>query len=267
MGGKGANQAVAAALLGADVAFIARIGEDSYGDACLDSYAAAGVHLDGVQRSPDVATGIALIGVSAEGENFILVASGANAELSPADVKANADVIRAADVLLLQLEVPLATVRAAIDIAREHGKTIILNPAPYQTLPRELLQKISVLTPNAGEAAQMLDAADIPSDEQLAKGVLGMGPSGAVITLGGDGALVAGSWGWVRVPAYDVSPVDTTGAGDAFNAGLAVGLAEGQSLEQAAQFASAVAAIAVTRPGAQPGMPSRADVGDFLGDE
>jgi len=151
-----------------------------------------------------------------------------------------------------------------VDIAHEVGKTIVLNPAPYQTLPRSLLQKISVITPNSGEAAQMLGETSMLDDERLAKGLLGMGPSGAVMTLGGDGALVAGSWGWVRVPAYDVTPVDTVGAGDAFNAGLAVALAEGASLEQAAHFAAAVAGLAVTRPGAQPGMPTRAEVDAFL---
>jgi ribokinase len=264
MGGKGANQAVAAARLGADVRFIARVGQDSFGDACLKSYDATGIHLDAIRRSPDAATGIALIGVSSEGENLIMVASGANAELTPADVNASAEAIRDADVVLLQLESPLETITVAVDIAHRHGKTIVLNPAPYQTLSRALLQKISVLTPNAGEAARMLGASGVLDDEGLAKGVLGMGPSGAVITLGGDGALVAGSWGRVRIPAYDVIPVDTVGAGDAFNAGLAVALAEGASLEEAAHFAAAVAALAVTRPGAQPGMPTRAEVEDFL---
>ena len=263
MGGKGANQAVSAARLGADVRFIARVGDDAFADACLQSYREAGVLLDAVQRTPDLATGIALIGVSEDGENLIMVASGANEKLSPADVRAHAEAIRAADVVLLQLEVPLETVTAAVNIAHEFGKTIVLNPAPYQTLPRALLQKISVITPNRGESAQMLDERN-PDDERLAKGVLGMGPQGAVITLGADGALVAGSWGWVRVPAYKVVPVDTVGAGDAFNAGLAVALGEGGSLEEAARYASAVAALAVTRPGAQPGMPTRAEVEAFL---
>lgn len=263
MGGKGANQAVAAARLGAEVRFIARVGDDAFANACLQSYQAAGVLLDAVQRTPDLATGIALIGVSDDGENLIMVASGANEKLSPADVRAHADAFRAADVILLQLEVPLETVAAAVDIAHEFGKTIVLNPAPYQTLPRTLLQKISVITPNRGESAQMLGESH-PDDERLAKGVLGMGPSGAVITLGADGALVAGSWGWVRVPAYDVVPVDTVGAGDAFNAGLAVALGEGGSLEEAARYASAVAALAVTRHGAQPGMPTRDEVEALL---
>jgi ribokinase len=264
MGGKGANQAVAAARLGADVRFIARVGEDAFADACLQSYRAAGVHVEAVQRTPDVATGIALIGVSEDGENLIMVASGANAMLTPADVRAHADAIIGADVILLQLESPLETVTAAVDIAHDHGNTIVLNPAPYQTLPKSLLQKISIITPNRGESAQMLGERDAVSDERLAKGVLGMGPQGAVITLGGEGALVAGSWGWVRVPAYDVTPVDTVGAGDAFNAGLAVALGEGASMEEAARFASGVAALAVTRPGAQPGMPTRDEVEAFL---
>jgi ribokinase len=263
MGGKGANQAVAAARLGAEVAFIARVGDDAYGDACLHSYQEAGVNIEAVQRTPHTSTGIALIPVDDRGENHVIVISGANARLAAADVESAASLIRSADVLLLQLEVPDETNRAAINIAYEMGKTIILNPAPYRPIERSVLNKVSVLTPNLTEAEHLLG--DVLADEEvLAKGILGAGVQSAVITLGAKGALVAGSWGWLRIPVYEVAAVDTTGAGDAFNAGLAVGLAEGKSLEQAARFASAVAALAVTKMGAQPGMPSRAQVEAFL---
>jgi ribokinase len=263
MGGKGANQAVAAARLGAEVAFIARVGDDAYGDACLQSYREAGVNIEAVGRTPHTSTGIALIPVDDQGENQIIVISGANAKLSAADVESSASLIRSADVLLLQMEVPDETNRAAIHIAYEMGKTIILNPAPYRPIERSLLNKISVLTPNLTEAEHLIGDV-LADDEVLAKSLLGMGVQSAVITLGTKGALVAGSWGWLRIPVYEVTAVDTTGAGDAFNAGLAVGLAEGKSLEQAARFASAVAALAVTQMGAQPGMPTRSQVEAFL---
>jgi len=263
MGGKGANQAVAAGKLGAEVVFIARVGDDAYGAACLASYQAAGVQTHAIQTTPGEPTGIALIGVAEDGENNIIVISGANARLTPADVGQFAAEIQSADVLLLQLESAPQTIAAAVDIAHAAGKTIILNPAPYQTLPRDLLQKVSVLTPNLTEAERMLGGV-LADDEMLAKGVLGQGVQSAVITLGANGALVAGSWGRVRVPVYEVTPIDTTGAGDAFNAGLAVALAEGNSLEQAARFAAAVAALSVTKHGAQPSLPTRAEVEAFI---
>lgn len=263
MGGKGANQAVGAARLGADVTFVARIGDDAYGEACLSAYQTEGIQTDFVLKTPATPNGVALIGVADNGENNIIVISGANMKLTPQDVQQATEVIRGADVLLLQLEVPLESVMAAAEIAHQHGVKVILNPAPYQELPRELLQKVSVLTPNEHEAAQMLNHAP-QTDEALANGLLGMGVQGAVITRGAQGALVAGSWGRVTVPTYPVKAVDTTGAGDAFNAGLAVAMAEGRSLHEAAQFAAAVAALSVTKTGAQPSLPTRAEVEDFL---
>lgn len=263
LGGKGANQAVAAAKLGAQVIFVARVGDDSFGATCIESYQAAGVATHAIQRTPQTATGIAVIGVADDGENSIMVAPGANMTLTPADVEAAAQEIRTADVLLVQLEIPEETVRTAVEIAHAAGVKIVLNPAPFRPVPRSILEKVSVLTPNETEAAHLLGRQPA-HDEDLAKEILGLGAQSAVITLGADGALVAGSWGYTRVPAFKVKPVDTTGAGDAFNAGLGVALAEGKALDQAVRFAAAAAAVAVTRVGAQPSMPTRADVEGLL---
>lgn len=263
LGGKGANQAVGAARLGAKVTFVARIGDDSYGEMCLAAYQQAGIQTDFVLKTHDTPNGIALIGVAENGENSIIVVSGANMNLTPEDVRAAEDEIRTSDALLLQLEIPDAANQRAIEIAHQYQIPIILNPAPYHALPREWLQKVTVLTPNEHEAHQMLGGA-ANNEEELAKGILGLGVQSAVITMGARGALAAGSWGRVFVPAREVKPVDTTGAGDAFNAALTVALAEGSLLHEAVKFASAAAALSVTKAGAQPSLPTRAEVEAFL---
>jgi ribokinase len=269
MGGKGANQAVGAARLGAEVVFVARIGQDVFGDQCLAAYAAEGINTEFVTRDPAEATGVALIAVAPDGENSITVASGANMRLTPQQIEAAARVFEGATALVMQLEVPLDTVLAAARLARRHGATVVLNPAPAQSLPAELLRLVDVITPNRIELAQLVGASEADAqsmtDEQLAKSMLGLGPSGAVITLGAEGALAAGSWGWVRVPAFPVQPVDTTAAGDAFNAGLAVALGRGDmALDQAARYASACGALATTKVGAQPSLPDAASVEAFM---
>lgn len=263
LGGKGANQAVAAARLGAKVTFVARIGDDTYGEMCLDAYQEEGMNTDFVLKTHHTPNGIALIGVADSGENNIIVVSGANMKLTAEDVEAAEDEIRTSDALLLQLEIPDAANQTAIDLAARHGVPIILNPAPYHELPPDWLQKVTVLTPNEHEARQMLGH-DANTEEELAKGILGLGVQSAVITMGAKGALAAGSWGRVFVPAMQVKPVDTTGAGDAFNAALAVALSEGSSLHEAVRFASAAAALSVTKAGAQPSLPTRAEVEAFL---
>ncbi len=269
MGGKGANQAVAAARLGADVVFVARIGQDIFGDQCLETYQAEGITTGYITRDPDEATGVALIPVAEDGENCITVASGANMQLLPAHVEAAAAVFDEADVLVLQLEVPLETVMTAARLARARGVRVLLNPAPARELSADLLQLVDVITPNKIEAAQLMglseEAARQMNDESLAKGVLGLGPSEAVITLGAAGALAAGSWGWQRVPAFETEAVDTTAAGDAFNAGLAVALGRGDmNVVQAARYAGACGALAATRLGAQPSLPTAEEVAGFL---
>lgn len=268
LGGKGANQAVGAARLGADVTFVARVGQDSFGDQCLAGYENEGINLDYIVRDPDAPTGIALIAVADDGENSIIVASGANMRLSPDDVAAAASIFQRADVLLLQLEVPVDSVVAAATLARKHGVAVVLNPAPARVLPSELLHMVDVLTPNRIELAQLLgrpenEIVGLPNAD-LAKHMLGLGPSGGVITLGADGALAAGSWGHHHVPAFSVTPVDTTAAGDAFNAGLAVALGRGSSLVEAASYAAAAGALATTQMGAQPSLPTAQAVEDLI---
>lgn len=269
MGGKGANQAVGAARLGADVTFITCVGQDSFGDQCLAAYQTERIQTDFIVRDPKEATGIALISVAEGGENSILVASGANMHLLPTHIEAAASIFQTANVLQLQLEVPLETNLAAARLARQHGVKVILNPAPARALPAELLSLVDVITPNRIEAAMLMgvdeEAVEKYTDEQIAKGVLALGPSEAVITLGAQGALVAGSWGHTRVPAFKVTPIDTTAAGDAFNAGLAVALARGNtSLEQAARYAAACGALATTKLGAQPSLPTAQAVDELI---
>jgi ribokinase len=269
MGGKGANQAVGAARLGAEVVFVARIGQDIFGDQCLAAYRAEGIVTDFVSRDPDEATGVALIAVAENGENSITVASGANMRLMPPHVEGTARVFEQADVLVLQLEVPLETVMAAARLARERHVQVILNPAPARPLPRELLSLVDVITPNRIELAQLAGRSETEvramADEQLAHLALSLDVKSAVITMGSQGALAAGSWGRARVLPFAVTPIDTTAAGDAFNAGLAVSLGSRQkNLPDAAQYANACGALATTKMGAQPSLPSAAEVEALL---
>jgi ribokinase len=269
MGGKGANQAVGAARLGAEVIFVARLGQDVFGDQCLSAYQREGIVTDYVTRDPDEATGVALIAVAETGENSITVASGSNMRLTPSHVENAARVFEAADALVLQLEVPVETDIAAARLARERGVRVILNPAPARALPAELLGLVDVITPNRIELAQLARKSESEvqamSDEPLAHLALGLDVSGAVITLCAQGALAVGSWGRARVSPFAVSPVDTTAAGDAFNAGLAVALGTGQkNLPDAAQYANACGALATTKFGAQPSLPRAAEVEALL---
>lgn len=268
MGGKGANQAVGAARLGAQVVFVARVGMDVFGDQCLAAYRAEGIDTSHITRDPQEATGVALIAVAADGENSITVASGANMRLLPEQVEASRAAFEGADVLVMQLEIPLDSVLAAARLARASSAKVVLNPAPARTLPRELLQLVDVLTPNRIELAQLagITEQDIMrlSDVQLGQVLLGLGVKEGVITLGAEGALVVASGDTVRMPAFPIKAVDTTAAGDAFNAGLAVALGRGDGLHAAARYASACGALAATRVGAQPSLPTMAEVEAFL---
>ena len=269
LGGKGANQAVGAARLGAEVTFVARVGKDSFGDQCLNGYAREGIDTSYVTFDPEEATGVALISVADDGENSIAVASGANMRLTPDLIRAAHGAFQNADVVLLQLEIPLAAVIEAARLGRENGIPVVLNPAPAQPLPPELLESVDVLTPNRIELAQLLGVSEAGvvamDDERLAKSALGMGVPSAVITLGKEGALAVGSWGWVRVPSFAVEAVDTTAAGDAFNAGLAVALGRGNTnLQEATRYACACGALATTKIGAQPSLPDEEAVRRLL---
>jgi ribokinase len=257
-GGKGANQAVAAARLGRSVAMIGRVGDDDDGRRLLASLTDAGVDVAHVLRSPGVPTGIALITVDRTGENTIAVSSGANARVSEQDVAAAADVLRAAAVTLVQLEVPLSAVAAAVGTA---GGRVVLNPAPAVALPDDLLAGVDVLVPNRGELG-LLAGVDEPRtvDEAVAAVRRLPGELAVVVTLGAQGALVVDGDVVEHVPASDVRAVDATGAGDAFCGGLADALSRGLGLVDAARWAAQVAALATTRWGAQPAMPSRPEV-------
>ena len=264
-GGKGANQAVTAARLGAVVTFIACVGADGMGDGLVLGLEAEGIDTRHVVRDPDAPTGVALITVDeATGENVIVVASGANAKLSVGLVEIAQDAIRDADVLVCQLESPLETVMAALTLAREAGKTTILNPAPAQALTEELLSLVSVLTPNETEAALL--TGDAPATPEVAARALrARGVGQIAVTLGEAGVLLVTEDGETRVPGRAVaSVVDTTAAGDCFTGALAVALGEGRSLEEAAAFANAAAALSVTKAGAQPSLPSRFEAEQFL---
>jgi len=265
-GGKGANQAVGAARLGADVAMVARLGQDQFGDTAAGNFRQEGIRLDCVYRSADAHTGIAVILVDGAGENMIVVASGANAELSPADVEASADAIVAADVVLVQLESPMATVLRTVEIAHQAGVTVLLNPAPGRPLADALLRQVDVLTPNQTEAQIITGlAAGTPAEAEIAaRALLEKGVGTVIITLGAAGALVVTAAGAEHVTGFTVDAVDTTGAGDAFNGALAVALSERQPLAQAVAFANAVAALQVTRQGAAAAMPRRSEVETFL---
>jgi ribokinase len=257
-GGKGANQAVAGARLGGRVLFLGKMGRDAFQKELERSLVQNGVCLDYLLTDPEAPTGVALITVDGQGQNEILVASGSNMKLTPAELEANRSLFAEASVVLLQLEVPVETVARAIELARQEGATVVLNPAPAQPLPASLLAGVDLLTPNETEAAVLtgLDVQDEASAEAAARHLLDLGVGTVIITLGARGALLVTPERAQRFPALRVQAVDTTAAGDAFNGALALALAQDAPWEAAVPFANAVAAFAVTRRGAQPSMPT-----------
>lgn len=261
-GGKGANQAVAAARLGSQVYMVGRLGDDLFAQQLLENLKTSGVDTTHVMRDAEAATGVALIVVDEQGENSIVVASGANMRMKIEDVAAAEAVISEADVLLLQLEVPVDVVSQAVEIAKRHHVTVILNPAPARPLPGELLELVDVLVPNESETA-LLTGLSTDSQDDLAKAaerLLGMGVGSIVITLGARGAMMATAEEQRMYPAFEVEPVDTTAAGDAFMAGLAVAIGAGESLPDSIRWANAAGALATMRFGAQTSLPSREEV-------
>lgn len=265
-GGKGANQAVAAARAGGRVTFLARVGEDVFGARAMANFEADGIDARFIMRDGRAASGVALINVAASGENSISVASGANALLAPEDVQGAEKAFERAEIVLMQLETPLETVRAAARIARARGIPVILNPAPARPLGDDLLGSVSVITPNESEA-EMLTGIKFGTEvdaKQAAAALRARGPRLVIITMGERGCYVAGDEFEGRVPAFQMTPVDTTAAGDIFNGALAVALAEKHPLPDALRFASAAAALSVMKLGAQPSAPTRQEIEDFL---
>jgi ribokinase len=262
-GGKGANQAVAAARLGVEVTFVARLGRDVFGERLLAGYQAEGIKTDYIVRDDVEASGVALIVVDRAAENIIAVAPGANGCLSLDDVRAAGPAIEEADCVLLQLEIPLAAVRAAIELAKQHKVRVILNPAPAQMLPDDLLRKVDVLTPNENEAARLVGD-DFDPVRDVLPTLAARGLRGIVMTRGTSGCDILVGAERQHVPGFHVEAVDTTGAGDCFNGALAVALARDLTMVDAARYANAAAALAVTRFGAQTSMPTDEEVQQFL---
>lgn len=265
-GGKGANQAVAAARLGATVTMIGRIGADPFGRELTANLESSGVSIDHIGVDPDSPTGVAMIVVDQDGQNSIVVSSGANNALSDRLILEAEHEIAAADILLIQLEIPLPTVISAARIARKHGVRTLLNPAPSRKLPPELLSLVDIILPNETET-EFLTGLAIRSDKDVPAAItkfLEMGVESVVITRGDKGCSVHSDQGTLHFASFAVHSVDSTGAGDAFVGGFAVALTEGQNIPDAALFGNAAGALATTVHGAQPSMPERLQLNELL---
>jgi len=267
-GGKGANQAVAAARLGSQVSMVGRVGHDAFAGALQNNLVGNNVDCTYVVRDSESATGVALITVDDAAQNTIVVASGANMRLTPTDVTAAESTIASSAVLLLQLESPLETVLRAAEVARSHGVKVILNPAPAPTepLPTQLLSLVDIIIPNETETS-LLTGLPVENDAQTriaAAALREMGVGTVILTLGARGSLLAGQTGTKLFPAFKISPVDTTAAGDAFVGGFGTALAEEKSLADAICWGNASGALAATQLGAQPSLPLREAVEKLL---
>ncbi|MGL4734223.1 MAG: ribokinase [Enterovibrio sp.] len=265
-GGKGANQAVAAARMQADVGFIACVGDDPFGINIRESFKLDGINTAGVKLQPNCPTGIAMIQVAASGENSICISAEANAKLTAAAIEPDLTAIREAQYLLMQLETPLDGILKAAQEAKAAKTTVILNPAPARTLPDELLKCVSLITPNETEAEVLtgITVFDDASAQQAANALHSKGIEIVLITLGSKGVWLSQNGRGQRIAGFMVKATDTTAAGDTFNGALVTGLLEAMPLESAIKFAHAAAAISVTRFGAQTSIPTRAEVEDFL---
>ena len=260
-GGKGANQAVAAKRLGGDVTFICKVGRDIFGENAVKGYQKEGIDTTHTLYS-DEASGTALILVDDSGENCIAVAPGANGDLSPADIDSVAEVIKTADFLILQLEIPVESVLKAAKIAHEAGVYVILNPAPACKLPKELFKYISLITPNQTESALMtgIDVKDEASRNEAIAAFRKMGVEDVIVTLGSKGSLVCKGNTQTLIEAQKVKAVDATAAGDTFCGAVCVALSEGKTLEEAARFATKASALTVQKMGAQDSIPYKSDI-------
>lgn len=265
-GGKGANQAVAAARSGGKVTFVARVGDDIFGEQALKGFKEDGINTEFIVKDKDAPSGIAQIFVAEDGESGIAVASGANLNLSVYDIIAAKEAILSSDILLMQLGIPLKTVQYAAKFAFDNGIKVILNPAPGQPLPIEILKTISILTPNEAEAAMLtgIKIEDEGAAEDAGKILMSKGVNKVIITIGKKGALILDSSGSELIGGFKVHAVDTTAAGDIFNGALAVALAEKKNIWEAVKFSNAAAALSVTKLGAQPAAPKRKEILEFL---
>ena len=266
-GGKGANQAVAAARLGASVRMVGQVGKDSYADALLENLANEDVNSESVFRDYKSATGVAMITVDARGQNSIAVASGANFTLTTDQIQQAWGKIEEVDVLIMPLETPPATILEAARLAKDRQAKVVLNPAPARPLTEDLLSLVDVLVPNEHEIFQISDQINQNGNqvESAARMLISQGVGSVVTTLGGEGvSIIEADQKEVRIPSYPVDVIDTTAAGDSFVAALAVGLADGKSIKDACLYANAVGALTVTKMGAQPSLPTHSEVSDFL---
>lgn len=261
-GGKGANQAVAASRLGGDVTFITKIGNDVFGRQSVELYKEEKINTDYIFSDPDNPSGVALITVDAHGENCIVVASGSNMTLTPADIESVKDVLLDAEILLMQLEIPIETVEYAAKIASERGVKVILNPAPAQSLSDELLKNLYMIIPNKGEAEMIsgIKVSDWDDAQKAADIISSKGVDIVVVTLGSSGALLKEKDRYTKIAAFEVKAVDTTAAGDTFCGALAVAISEGKDLEEGVRFANKCSSITVTNMGAQASIPYREDI-------
>jgi len=264
-GGKGANQAVAAAKLGAEVTMLGRTGGDAFGAQLIDNLRANGVNTEHIRVTYEAPTGVAVI-LLHDSDNCIIVDPGANALLSPEDIEEAERIIAGSDMLVLQLEIPLATARRAMELARAHGVRVLLDPAPAQRLPADFLALTDIVKPNESECEILTDlpCGSLEEVEQAARAMAKMGVPRVVVTLGGKGVICCDGNRMYSRPAWPVHAVDTTAAGDSFTGALAVSLAGGVEFGEAVDFAQTVAALTVTRRGAQESLPDLEEVKNFL---
>ncbi|TFH25729.1 MAG: ribokinase, partial [Bacteroidia bacterium] len=269
-GGKGANQAVAAAREGGEVVFIAAVGDDAYGAEAIMGYKKDNINTEDIKVCKGVPSGIAMITVSQKGENAITVASGANGELSAADLEEAEEAFEEADYMLVQLETPMETVQKAVELCAEFDTRVILNPAPAAELSNEILEKVDIITPNETEAEKLtgIGVSDAASAIKAADALHKRGIQTVIITMGSQGAFLSDQASGLQklIPGFRVQAMDTTAAGDVFNGQLAVSLAEGLDLEKAILHAHAAAALSVQKLGAQSSIPRREETDNFLKD-
>lgn len=259
-GGKGANQAVACSRLGAQVSMIGSVGQDSIGDDLVNNLIKEGIDAKAVKRS-EKKSGLAMITIDSKGDNTIVVSPGANIDLTVDDVINNADLIREADWMLVQLEIPIPAVFEAVKIAKESNTRVVMNPAPVKELPEDIFQYIDYITPNETELMKITKADNIDQGIEM---LLEKGMKGVVVTLGEKGSMIITKDGKVTVDAFEFDSIDTTAAGDSFNAGFVMGMHENKEIKEILRNANILGGLATTKLGAQPSLPCKQDLEDYI---